>query len=332
MENNALYQALDPLTAALQWHEAGHGVALATVIETWGSAPRRAGSMLCIRDDGLFAGSVSGGCVEGDVIAAADASIKDGQVQKLSYGVSNTMAWEVGLACGGKISILVEQANIALIQHMSALREAKTAFALLLTENEGCVSCLTQTDKPELEEAMAQAMSSDKLTPVDWEGGKAALLPFNPPLQLIIIGAVHIAQALIPLATQMGYAITVIDPRQGFAQAERFQSISIVDDWPDDAMAHLDINNRTAIVTLTHDPKLDDPALQEALKSNCFYIGSLGSKKTHAARLERLKKSGCTEAELARIHGPVGLDIGATNPDEIALSIMAQITAELRAG
>lgn len=323
MNDTALHNSpLDPLDAALQWHQAGHGVALATVVEIWGSAPRRAGSMLCIRDDGLFTGSVSGGCVEGDVIAAAEDTIAQGQVQKLTYGVSNTMAWEVGLACGGKISIILEPANIDLIQKAVTLRQNKTPFALLLSEEKGSVDLVREDNA---------ALKSDKLTPTLWEDKAAALIPFNPPLSLIIIGAVHIAQALIPLAAHLGYEVTLIDPREGFAKAERFQSITILDDWPDEALSEIEINNRTAIVTLTHDPKLDDPALNQALRSDCFYIGSLGSKKTHAARLERLRSAGFTDEELDRIHGPVGLDIGAKNPEEIALSIMAEMTAVLRA-
>jgi len=312
---------LDPLDAALIWHQAGHGVALATVIETWGSAPRRAGSMSCIRDDGLFTGSVSGGCVEGDVIAAAEDTISQGRVQKLNYGVSNTKAWEVGLACGGKISIILEPAPIDLIQQAVTLRQDKIPFALLLSEEKGSLRCIREDNA---------ALKSGKLTSVLWEDKAAVLIPFNPPLKLIIIGAVHIAQALIPLAAQMGYEVILIDPREGFAQAERFQSITIIGDWPDEALGEVEINNRTAIVTLTHDPKLDDPALTQALRSDCFYIGSLGSKKTHAARLERLKSAGFKDKDLNRIHGPVGLDIGAKNPEEIALSIMAEITSVLR--
>ncbi|GAA4254787.1 xanthine dehydrogenase [Azospirillum formosense] len=152
----------------------------------------------------------------------------------------------------------------------------------------------------------------------------------NPPLRLLVVGAVHIAQALAPLAALTGYAVTVIDPRGSFATESRFPGISLHDSWPDEALSALTIDNRTAVVTLTHDPKLDDPALLVALRSPAFYVGSLGSKRTHAKRLERLKEQGVTDAELARIHAPVGLDIGAVTPAEIALSVMAQITAVRR--
>lgn len=152
----------------------------------------------------------------------------------------------------------------------------------------------------------------------------------NPPLRLLVVGAVHIAQALAPLAALTGYAVTVIDPRGSFATESRFPGVSLHDAWPDEALSALTIDNRTAVVTLTHDPKLDDPALLVALRSPAFYVGSLGSKRTHAKRLERLKEQGVTDAELARIHAPVGLDIGAVTPAEIALSVMAQITAVRR--
>lgn len=153
---------------------------------------------------------------------------------------------------------------------------------------------------------------------------------YNPPLELIIVGAVHIAQPLGRMASIAGYGVTIIDPRTAFATAERFPGVTLLTDWPDDAMAKVTITRRSAIVALTHDPKLDDPALAAALKSDAFYIGALGSKKTHAGRLERLRARGFDESTLARIHGPVGLSIGAISPGEIAVSVLAQMTAVLR--
>ncbi|QCN94267.1 xanthine dehydrogenase [Azospirillum argentinense] len=164
----------------------------------------------------------------------------------------------------------------------------------------------------------------------DEDGVQLFVQTHNPPLRLLVVGAVHIAQALAPLAALTGYAVTVIDPRGSFATESRFPGVSLHDSWPDEALSALTIDNRTAVVTLTHDPKLDDPALLVALRSPAFYIGSLGSRRTHAKRLERLKEQGVTDAELARIHAPVGLDIGAVTPAEIALSVMAQITAVRR--
>lgn len=164
----------------------------------------------------------------------------------------------------------------------------------------------------------------------DEDGLRLFVQTHNPPLRLLVVGAVHIAQALAPLAALTGYAVTVIDPRGAFATESRFPGVSLHDAWPDEALTALKIDNRTAVVTLTHDPKLDDPALLVALRSAAFYVGSLGSKRTHAKRLERLKEQGVTDAELARIHAPVGRDIGAVTPAEIALSVMAQITAVRR--
>jgi xanthine dehydrogenase accessory factor len=155
---------------------------------------------------------------------------------------------------------------------------------------------------------------------------------FTPPLRLIIVGAVHIAQALVPMASIAGYAVTVIDPRRAFATDARFPDVTLLSDWPDEAMTALKPDSRTAIVTLTHDPKLDDPALQVALRSDAFYVGALGSKKTHAARLERLRAEGFTDAELTRIHGPAGMAIGAKSPAEIAVSVLAEVTAARRGG
>ncbi|MEX0924254.1 MAG: XdhC family protein [Rhodovibrionaceae bacterium] len=155
---------------------------------------------------------------------------------------------------------------------------------------------------------------------------------YSPPLRLFVIGAVHIAQALVPMASLTGYDVTVIDPRQAFATDSRFPEVELVDEWPDDALIEAGLDNRCAVVTLTHDPKLDDPALIEALKSDCFYIGSLGSKKTHASRLERLQDAGVEPALFSRIHGPIGLDIGAKSPAEIAIAVLGEMTAALRGG
>ncbi|SLN76897.1 XdhC family protein [Oceanibacterium hippocampi] len=188
------------------------------------------------------------------------------------------------------------------------------------------------TGNSELLEAARIAARNDRSGTVELPGGARFLQVFNPPLRMLIVGAVHIAQALVPMATLAGYAVTVIDPRRAFGTLERFPGVTLLDDWPDDAMATLAPDHRTAVVTLTHDPKLDDPALQVALRSDAFYVGSLGSTRTHAKRLERLAKAGLGEAELARIHAPLGLDIGARSPAEIAVSAMAQITAALRKG
>ena len=183
-------------------------------------------------------------------------------------------------------------------------------------------------------DALAQtaqaALHEDRSRLAEIEGVEWFLQVFNPPLHLIVAGAVHIAQSLSKMAAELKWRVTIVDPRTGWANEERFPGVAIAAAWPDEAMAKLGLNRRTAVVTLTHDPKLDDPALAAALRSDAFYIGALGSKKTHAARRERLISGGFGEADIARIHGPVGLDIGASSPQEIAVSILAQIVARLR--
>ncbi len=183
---------------------------------------------------------------------------------------------------------------------------------------------------PDLAEAVANAARRDQSTAVDSGRGRAFIQIFNPPLRLIVIGAVHIAQALVPLATMAGYHVTVVDPRRAFATDSRFPDVVVSRDWPDEAMEALRPDRRTAVVALTHDPKIDDPGLDVALRSEAFYIAALGSRRTHAGRLERLQALGHDAATLARIHGPAGLDIGAVSPAEIAISIMAEMTRALR--
>ena len=185
----------------------------------------------------------------------------------------------------------------------------------------------------EVVDAARQALRAGKSRSVAAEGaGRTFLHVFNPPLRLFVVGAVHITQALAPMAAMLGYGVTVIDPRRAFTSPERFTKVRVLDAWPDDALAGEDLDARSAVVTLTHDPKLDDPALAAALRSDAFYIGCLGSRRTHAKRLERLTSAGFDCADLARLHGPVGLDIGASSPAEIATAILAQMTQCLRRG
>ena len=212
-------------------------------------------------------------------------------------------------------------------------RDEKRAVVLATRLRDGIEKLIYPYDNIEekwLIEPVSQVVKSDKSRTVEGPDGEWFLNVFNPPLRLILVGAVHIAQPLARMAGDLGYDVAVIDPREAFASEERFPGVYLVRSWPDEAMAALAPDARTAVVTLTHDPKLDDPALQVALKAPCFYIGSLGSKKTHAARLERLTVAGFDEAALSRIHGPVGLAIGARSPAEIAVSILAEMTARLR--
>lgn len=220
-----------------------------------------------------------------------------------------------------------------LLQRLLEDRAAKRPVVLATRLTDGVQKLLYQTDtegETGLLEAVREALASDKGRVVATADGEWFLNVFNPPLRLIIVGAVHIAQPLARIGALAGYDVTVVDPRTAFASEDRFPGITLVTDWPDEAMAALAPDTRTAVVTLTHDPKLDDPALQAALRSACFYIGALGSRKTHGTRRERLLAAGFDEAAFARINGPVGLSIGAKSPAEIAISIMAQITEKLR--
>ncbi|MCC7281813.1 MAG: XdhC family protein [Acetobacteraceae bacterium] len=218
---------------------------------------------------------------------------------------------------------------------VTAARSSKRPFVLATRLSDGAQALIfaDHTDAalhPALLAAAQDALAADHSGTVEVEGERWFLHVQNPPLRLVVVGAVHVAQALVPLAADLGYSVRVIDPRGAFATAERFPNVSVSTGWPDEAMAEFAPDARSAVVTLTHDPKLDDPALDAALKSSAFYIGALGSRKTHAARLARLRELGHAEATLARIRGPIGLDIGAETAPEIALSILAEIVAVRR--
>lgn len=217
-------------------------------------------------------------------------------------------------------------------------QQAKTSVTLAtdLTTGEQALVYLDHATGPlaanaEVVAAARDSMRDDKSRMVGLSSGNVFFHVFNPPLRMVLVGAVHIAQPLSRMAAVAGYDVIVVDPRQSFATEERFPGVTIVDEWPDDGLKSLDLDRRTAVVTLTHDPKLDDPALGVAIRSPAFYIGSLGSRKTHAGRVERLTKEGYSAAEIGRIHGPVGLNVGAISPAEIAVSILAQVTAVLHA-
>lgn len=309
---------------ALDWHSSGMPTALATVVQTWGSAPRRVGAQLVIGGDGRIEGSVSGGCVEGAVVVEALEAIEEGDARLLEFGVSDEDAFAVGLACGGTIRVLVEPVgNVLPEQMLRDLVEARAAREPVAYE----VNIETG------HRALRRNVYSERMR-MDRSGfeedGQTFVAVHNPPLRLIVVGAVHIAQALVPMARIAGYDPSLVDPRDAFASGARFPGETILTDWPDEAVAKLGLDARTAVVLLTHDPKLDDPALASALKAGVFYIGALGSTRTHAKRVARMKEAGFTEAQISQIHGPVGLDIGAADPSEIAVAILAQMTAVLR--
>jgi len=316
------------LAQAAAWRADGHDVAMATVVRTWGSSPRPPGSQLVVADDGEFRGSVSGGCIEGAVVKEAQGVLRAGAPKLLHFGVTNEMAWEVGLACGGMVDVWVERADPAVIDELRRARQLKEPVVLATWLDGGAQTVVRAGNgDPALAEAARRALARDEAEVVDTAKGSVFLHPQNPPLRLVIVGAVHIAQPLARLGAVAGFDVTIVDPRTAFELPGVTRSTL----WPDVALAELRPDRRTAVVTLTHDPKLDDPALVAALRSNAFYVGCLGSSKTHAARLRRLSEQGISEENLARLRGPVGLRIGARTPAEIAVSILAQIVETLRA-
>ena len=317
--------------AALAWSLGGKRAALATVVETWGSAPRPKGSQLAISGDADMIGSVSGGCVEGAVVAEALEALEDGSPRLLEYGVSDADAFAVGLACGGTIRVLVEPVGVgdgpevALLNELAQARAARRPVVYAVRP-EGWERRLVTGPEDALWPAAEAALVADQSGfSDDWFLGV-----HNPPLRMAIVGAVHIAQALAPMARLAGYDVVVVDPREAFGSPARFPDARLLHDWPDEALAEFGLDTRTAVVTLTHDPKLDDPAVVAALRAPVFYLGCLGSGRTHAKRVARLTEAGFAPEAIARIHAPVGLDIGAKSPAEIAISILAQITERLR--
>lgn len=334
---------------ALQWLAKGERVAFATIVATWGSAPRGLGAKLALTANQAVVGSVSGGCVESAVIESGLAVLASGQPQLLRFGVADETAFErVGLACGGTIEVLVEPLHPALAEAWTrALQEDRALVMVMLLDGELQGSCLALAEPNEvwfahpalppdarsaLQELAAAALATSQPRRTEVLIGEAPhtvfldLTPAQP--HLVVIGAVHIAIALTALAKALGYRVTVIDPRAVFCNRERFpHADALLVEHPKHALQRIALTSNTAVVVLTHDSKFDDPALQIALRSPAFYVGALGSRKTHAARRERLLRAGLSEAEVARIHAPLGLDIGARTPEEIALAAMAQIVA-----
>ncbi|MFN3519371.1 MAG: XdhC family protein [Sphingomonas sp.] len=288
------------LSAAQSWK--GARMALATVVSTWGSAPRPRGSHMLVHEDGRFEGSVSGGCVEGDILDTAAQVIAGAPFAVKKYGVADASAWEVGLPCGGEISVMV--------QPVSAEGFDPELFDRIIEARAEGQPLTVTTDL---------STGHSDLRPV--ETGEIFANRYDPPRRLIVVGAVQIAQSLVGLARTLGIETVVVDPRGRFLTEERFPDTALDDRWPDEAVEAYKPGPSTAVVTLSHDTKIDDPALVAALAANTGYVGALGSRKSHAARLQRLAEAGVSADDLARIDGPVGLDIGAIGPAEIALSI-----------
>jgi xanthine dehydrogenase accessory factor len=322
---------------ALEWLKEGRDVALATVIKTWGSSPRPVGSQLVIDQKGAFEGSVSGGCIESAVITEGLEVLRIGEPRHLQFGVTSAQAWEVGLTCGGEITIYIEKVTSRrLLEDMESMCLKQQGYCVITDLEKGEKTLLPLEDDerifylfPNSEKAIRDAVNTERNVSFISHRRHYFLHVFMPALELIIFGAVHIAQPLVKIARIVGFKVTLIDPREAFANKDRFPDIPVIVKWPEEALKGR-LHSRTALVTLTHDPKLDDPALMEGLKSNAFYIGALGSRISHAERMERLSSAGISKDSLKRIHGPVGLGIGAVSQEEIAISIIAQIIERRR--
>jgi xanthine dehydrogenase accessory factor len=295
-----------------EWTRAGEEIALATVVETWGSSPRPLGSKMVVTRSGKMAGSVSNGCIEGAVFEEAQKVLKTGTPKLAAFGVADDVAFEVGLACGGHIEVFVQPWAPAHEQLLTMLErdQAATLRTNLVT---GEVNL-----KP-------GASSGSQLARID---GDWFVEPLPRPAHLVIVGAIHIAIPLHRLAKLMGYRVTVVDARSKFASKERFpEADELIVSWPDEAMSKLILDSSTYVVILTHDPKFDLPALRSVLGKEVGYIGAIGSRKTNQNRFDALREEGFTDEQLARVHGPIGLDLGGRGAEETALGILAEITA-----
>ena len=303
---------LQVLKSARDWLKSGHRVVLATIVKTWGSAPRPIGALTAIRDDGMVEGSVSGGCIEDDMIARVRArELVQDKPSTTSYGVSAEEAQRFGLPCGGTIELVLEPlgANSELDELLARVGRHELVVRTLDMES-GRVG----------------------ITPGKWSDqlafdGKALKSVHGPHWRLLIIGAGQLSKYLAQMAQALDYHVTVCDPREEYADTWDLAGVTLTRGMPDDVVLEMNIDAHSAVVTLTHDPKLDDMALLEALKSPAFYIGAIGSKKNNDARRLRLADFDLSQREIDRLHGPVGLKIGSKTPPEIAVAILAEMTA-----
>jgi len=337
-----------------RWLQADQSVAIGTVIQTWGSTPRRVGSKMGITAAGEICGSVSGGCVEGAVVEAGLDVLETGLPQLLHFGVADELAWEVGLACGGTIDIFVNPLDRTWFGSLAeAIHDERPVVAATVISGpfDRLGRTILAVEKNGAQITHHPNIFHDGLDEAVHEAARIALAEGKPARQtishpqsgemldifldiilpspvLVIVGGTHISIALADLAKVMGYRSIIVDPRRSFGNPNRFPHADrLISAWPDRALTEIEINRSTAVAVLTHDPKLDDPALMVALPSQAFYVGALGSKKTQASRRQRLLDAGLSIEHLDRLHGPIGLDIHASTPEEIALSIMAEIVS-----
>jgi xanthine dehydrogenase accessory factor len=326
--------ASDVLRSARDWLVRDGRVALATVIDTWGSAPVPIGGQLAVAADGSFAGSVSGGCIEGEVITEAEEVLSSGKPKTLRFGVADETAWNVGLPCGGQVQVYLERlerdgGGKALLDRAVAAGEGRRGLVLRTRLADGSRQVFDRND-PALPADVAARFRTGKSALEETPDGAVFVHALIPPARIIAIGATHITQALGQIARMAGYEIIVVDPRSAFAAPARFPGIRLEVEWPEAALAKLGLDAYTALAVLAHVSHIDDEALKVALRSDCLYIGALGSSRNHAKRKERLKAAGLTDAELARIKCPIGVAIGAQTPAEIAIAVMAEIIHAVR--
>lgn len=305
------------LPTLLHWMEEGRRFSTATVIHTWGSSPRPVGAMMAVCEDGSVVGSVSGGCVEGAVMKACSEALETSKSSMLEFGaLSDESVWEIGLSCGGRIKVWVcPEPNRS---------EAWLEAARKVSDNEPVVlEILTQTGDFFVREPHDLGSNSNE----SYEEGDRFFQILPAMERLVIVGAVHIAIPLVKFAAILGMETIVIEPRAALADPSRFDAVpdQMIQKWPHEALSSLDIGRESYCVVLTHDPKLDDPALEFLIRSGAVYVGALGSRTTQERRKTHLLSKGFSEEEISRIHGPVGLKIGAKSPEEIALSIIAEI-------
>jgi xanthine dehydrogenase accessory factor len=325
------------------WRAEGQAVGRAVVIRTYGSAPRQEGSVLLVAEDGRMVGSVSGGCVEGAAAEAVQEARRTGRASVIRYGVSDELAWSVGLACGGTIDVLVQpsvpDAVLAAARGDSSASSGAGLGTTVVTElppdapPPAADRPSASADEASLEQLRGDALAAGRSRTVEVEGGTLFIEAFPARPRLVVVGATEIARSLVALAGSLGYERIVIDARAAFATAERFPDVErLLVDWPEEAFAAIDLGPNDAVAILSHDPKFDEPAILEAFRRGARYVGAVGSRKTQADRRRRLQEAGLTEAQLDQLHGPIGLDLGGREPAETALAILAEIVAARRGG
>ncbi|MDP9244595.1 MAG: XdhC family protein [Chloroflexota bacterium] len=326
---------IDEALAALRdWRAEGVPVALATVTEIVGSAPRELGAKLAVAADGRIAGSVSGGCVEGDVVDAALQVLGDGSPRLRHYGISDEMALQVGLMCGGEIDVFVEAVDgpagdilSRLVEHV----EQQVPVARVIDFEHGTVSAITADGV--VGSTTAARSAREALATGDSRSVVAGFVDvINPPPRLWVVGAGHVAEHLVAFAERAGLAPIVVDPRRLFAEQPRFSGVAVLPTWPDRAFADGSLRPSDSVVVLSHDPKIDEPALRAALCADVAYVGAIGSRRAQADRADRLARAGVSPERLARLHAPIGLDLGGRSPAEIALAIVAELVSVRRGG